>query len=57
MTLFFKSEYRQKFNEGNVHDELFHELSRQNLKELKVEFDIDVIHELSHPKFFKLKLE
>ena len=35
MTMFFTSEYRQKFNEGNVHDEIFHELSRPKFKRIK----------------------
>ena len=35
MTLFFKSEYRLKFNKGNVDDEVFHELSRPKFKTIK----------------------
>ena len=35
MTLFFTSEYRQKFNEGNVHNEVFHELSPPKFKIIK----------------------
>ena len=31
----FKREYRQKFNEANVDDEVFHELSRPKFKRIK----------------------